>query len=65
MFRALLKGSSPKFYSVYSTRIRDPIILTEPDLHFGRAPDEDVIVPDLAGWKRERLTKLPAEAPTR
>jgi Uma2 family endonuclease len=26
-------------------------ILTEPELHFG----EDVLVPDLAGWRRERL----------
>lgn len=38
------------------------IILTEPELHFGREPEEDIVVPDLAGWKRERLTKLPDEA---
>jgi Uma2 family endonuclease len=33
-------------------------ILYEPELHFG----EDVLVPDLAGWRRERLPKLPAAA---
>ncbi len=34
------------------------VILDEPELHFGR----DVLVPDLAGWRRERLPKLPAQA---
>ena len=29
------------------------IILLEPELHFGARPD--VLVPDLAGWRRERL----------
>ncbi len=33
-------------------------ILDEPELHLGR----DVIVPDLAGWRRERLPRLPDEA---
>lgn len=32
-------------------------ILDEPELHLG----EDVIVPDLAGWRRERLPVLPNE----
>jgi Uma2 family endonuclease len=31
------------------------IILDEPELHFG----EDVVVPDLAGWRRERLPVVP------
>ena len=31
-------------------------ILDEPDLHLG----EDVLVPDLAGWRRERMPELPA-----
>ena len=31
-------------------------ILDEPELHFG----EDVVVPDLAGWRRERLPRLPS-----
>lgn len=31
------------------------IILDEPELHVG----EDVLVPDLAGWRRERLPELP------
>jgi Uma2 family endonuclease len=30
-------------------------ILFEPELHFG----DDVLVPDLAGWRRERLPALP------
>lgn len=31
------------------------IILDEPELHLG----SDVLVPDLAGWRRERMPKLP------
>jgi Uma2 family endonuclease len=34
------------------------IILVEPELHFGR----DVLVPDIAGWRRARLPDVPAEA---
>ena len=34
------------------------LILVEPELHFGN----DVLVPDLAGWRRERLPTLPADA---
>ncbi len=33
-------------------------ILAEPELHLER----DVLVPDLAGWRRDRLPTLPAEA---
>ena len=33
-------------------------ILDEPELHF----DEDVLVPDLAGWRHERLPRLPNAA---
>jgi Uma2 family endonuclease len=33
-------------------------ILHEPELHFGR----DVVVPDLAGWKRTRLPQVPDAA---
>jgi Uma2 family endonuclease len=33
-------------------------ILFEPELHFA----EDVLVPDLAGWRRERLPELPDTA---
>jgi Uma2 family endonuclease len=32
-------------------------IIDEPELHFGA----DVLVPDLAGWRRERLPALPDE----
>ena len=30
-------------------------ILIEPELHLG----EDIVVPDLAGWRRERLPEIP------
>jgi Uma2 family endonuclease len=33
-------------------------ILDEPELHLG----EDILVPDLAGWRRERMPKLPETA---
>jgi Uma2 family endonuclease len=33
------------------------VILNEPELHFGK----DVLVPDLAAWRRERLPAVPAE----
>jgi len=35
------------------------IILDEPELHFGRAAEEDIVVPDLAGWRRERMPAVP------
>jgi Uma2 family endonuclease len=34
------------------------VILDEPELHLG----SDVLVPDLAGWRRERMPTLPASA---
>ena len=34
------------------------LILDEPELHFGN----DVLVPDVAGWRRERLPSLPKDA---
>ena len=33
-------------------------IVDEPELHFG----DDVLVPDLAGWRRERMPTFPASA---
>ena len=33
------------------------IILDEPELHLG--PDPDVVVPDIAGWRRERMPEIP------
>ena len=33
------------------------LLLVEPELHFGN----DVLVPDLAGWRRERLPSTPNE----
>ena len=35
-------------------------ILDEPELHFG----EDVLVPDLAGWRKERMPQSPRTAAT-
>ncbi|HEY2366956.1 MAG TPA: Uma2 family endonuclease [Polyangiaceae bacterium] len=35
------------------------IILDEPELHFGGKDDEDIVVPDLAGWRRERMREVP------
>jgi len=32
----------------------------EPELHLGAEPD--IVVPDLAGWRRERLADLPEDA---
>jgi Uma2 family endonuclease len=34
------------------------ILLDEPELHLG----EDIVVPDLAGWRRERMPELPDAA---
>ncbi len=36
------------------------IILVEPELHLGAEPD--VLVPDLTGWRRERMPELPDAA---
>jgi Uma2 family endonuclease len=52
--------------SVLNVKLGDPfdsrpggwLILIAPELHFGH----DVLVPDLAGWRRERLPSLPAAA---
>ncbi len=33
-------------------------ILDEPELHLG----EDIVVPDIAGWRRDRMPELPREA---
>ena len=55
--------------SVLGTQINGPFhlgqrgpggwwILDEPELHLG----EDVVVPDLAGWRRDRMPALPDEA---
>jgi Uma2 family endonuclease len=33
------------------------ILLDEPELHLGAGPD--VVVPDLAGWRRERMPEMP------
>jgi len=35
------------------------VILDEPELHLGSEPD--ILVPDLAGWRRERMPRIPRE----
>jgi hypothetical protein len=37
------------------------ILYDEPELHLGTEPD--ILVPDLAGWGRERLADVPKDAP--
>lgn len=37
-------------------------ILDEPELHFGPEDDKDIVVPDLAGWRLERMPILPRTA---
>ena len=36
------------------------VIVDEPELHLG----EDIVVPDLTGWRRERMPQMPATAST-
>jgi Uma2 family endonuclease len=46
--------------SLFGRKGRPPggwVILDEPELHLG--PDPDVIVPDIAGWRRERMPEVP------
>lgn len=35
------------------------ILLDEPELHLGSEPD--IVVPDIAGWRRERMPELPLD----
>ena len=37
-------------------------IIDEPEIHFGVFPDEEIIVPDLAGWRRSRMPERPVTA---
>ena len=37
-------------------------IFYEPEVHFGSPPDEDILVPDIAGWRRERMPTRPETA---
>ncbi len=36
------------------------VILDEPELHLGQAPD--IVVPDLAGWRTARMPEIPDAA---
>lgn len=53
LVRALAKAEGPPGGTKSAWRI-----LVEPELHLGK----DVIVPDLAGWRWERMPKLPRKA---
>ena len=33
-------------------------VFHEPEVHFSGAPGKDILVPDIAGWRRERLPRL-------
>ena len=37
-------------------------IVDEPEIHFGVFPEEDILVPDIAGWRRERMPERPVTA---
>ncbi|MEZ4294021.1 MAG: Uma2 family endonuclease [Polyangiaceae bacterium] len=37
-------------------------IVDEPELHLGRRGKEDVLIPDLAGWRLSRMPRLPVTA---
>lgn len=37
-------------------------IVGEPEVHFGQSPHEDILVPDIAGWRRRRMPALPSTA---
>jgi Uma2 family endonuclease len=34
-------------------------IIAEPEIHRGKKPNEEIYVPDLAGWKRESMSEYP------
>lgn len=37
-------------------------ILTEPEIHLGSKSQQDILVPDLGGWRKTRLPKIPDES---
>ena len=38
-------------------------IVYEPELHFGKEPSKDILVPDIAGWRQARMPEYPDDAP--
>jgi Uma2 family endonuclease len=36
------------------------VILVEPEIHLG--PEPDIVVPDLAGWRRKHMPRVPMES---
>lgn len=59
----LLAGALRGFYDPGGSDPGGWVVLIEPELHLGPRPD--VIDPDLAGWRRERLPEEPEEAAIR
>jgi Uma2 family endonuclease len=39
------------------------VILVEPEIHLGTegGPEPDIVVPDMAGWRRERMPRVPLD----
>lgn len=60
---AKITGSLRGFYDPDEDEPGGWVILIEPELHLGPRPD--VLDPDLAGWRRERLPEEPEEAAIR
>ncbi len=58
--RAMI-GLGAELWSAFDRGRNGPgglIILNEPELHFGK----DILVPDIAGWRRTRMPQMPADA---
>jgi len=34
-------------------------IITEPEIHLGQKPNEEILVPDLAGWRKDKMPEFP------
>ncbi|RKH57185.1 Uma2 family endonuclease [Corallococcus aberystwythensis] len=56
--KSVLAGELMSAFGRTGRRSGDWIFLIEPRLHLGA----DVLVPDLTGWRRERMQKLPSVA---
>lgn len=57
---AILGGFDLGGFDSESGNLGGWLILDEPELHLGSRPDK--LVPDLAGWRRERMPELPDTA---
>ena len=60
--RGCVMGIIARAYDRYkddSTQRDNWWILHGPEIHFGLAPEEDILVPDVCGWRRERMPTYP------